>query len=83
MFSLTRPTLLGICLLATGGTAWAGVTPMTHEQHLTNGLYNLGDALWAIFGALLLLALSLLIVGLKVAKALENRPPTPAKKSPD
>ena len=46
---------------------------MSFEDHLLNGIYNIGDALWAIFGGLVILAGLLLYVGVKIAKALLNR----------
>lgn len=43
---------------------------MTTEEHIINGVYNLGDALWAIFGSFLILALSIYLAGSKIAKAI-------------
>ncbi len=63
--------LVGLILVATMIGAWAG-PPMTHDQHVVNGIYNLGDALWAVFGALVLLAISVFVAGLKIANAIRK-----------
>lgn len=49
---------------------------MSTEQHLINGIYNLGDALWAIFGSFIPLSLAITLASSKIAKAIATKSQT-------
>jgi len=58
-------------LAQTGEVISAG--GMSYEEHVVNGIYNVGDALWGVCGAVVLLAIVVLVGGLKVAGAIGKK----------
>ncbi len=73
-----------MCYMRLGLVVWLGMgggvqgatgaaEGMLFEEHVVNGIYNVGDALWGVCGAVVLLAIVVLVVGLKVAGAIGKK----------